>query len=65
MLVVANAANAVAYASSEPEKLKTKALKTLVLQASDGHMNPLKCLPGNKTTFKARARSFLQVSTVA
>ena len=62
ILVAANAADAIAYASSEPEKLKTKALETLISQASEGHMESLEVLTWVKGYFsKLKPEVFYQL----
>jgi len=51
MLVTANAADAIAYASSETGKLKTKALKTLISSARQRHMESLEVLTWQTSYF--------------
>ena len=51
MIVAANAADSIAYASSEMGNLKTKALQTLISHASEGHMESLEVITWVKDYF--------------
>ena len=51
MIVAANAADSIAYASSEMGDLKTKALQTLISHAGEGHMESLEVLTWVKDYF--------------